>query len=408
MNGAGFATRGRRRWLLAALPVALLVVGCGSGGSGANSSGTSTASAIDAPTRAAIDAAYQGSFHAPPATSPRPRRGLNIWFIPAAATIYPFTEKNGINDVAKALGWHVTLFDGKFSPDTQVTGLRQAIAAKADGIILYLIDCATVKSALQAVNRAGIPVVAAESYDCNQPKPGQPVQAGERALFQAQATYVDPKHPDTPLGFADWIKDVWGYQQGLGVIAGTNGNAKIVDVRETDSAATLVADDGARRAVKEHCPHCSYVDTVEITGADYGSPVQQKVASALAQFPNANAVIAPTDASMINISAAVRESGRAKSIWAQSAEGGEPVMTIIRNGGPVNSAVGFSVQWEVWSLFDALNRLTNGEKPNGIGFPSGNSQQLVDKTHNLPPAGMRYQPPIDFQAAYLKAWGVAR
>lgn len=45
-----------------------------------------------------------------------------------------------------------------------------------------------------------------------------------------------------------------------------------------------------------------------------------------------------------------------------------------------------------------------GEKPSaagGLGFPSGLGTQLFDKEHNLSP-GERWEPPVDFQAAFLK------
>jgi hypothetical protein len=30
--------------------------------------------------------------------------------------------------------------------------------------------------------------------------------------------------------------------------------------------------------------------------------------------------------------------------------------------------------------------------------------QLMDGTHNLPPEGKDFEPPIDYKAAFLKAW----
>lgn len=379
----------------------LVAVGCGSGDSSSAQEGgqKTTTTGVDAAARPVIDAAYKGSFAAPPSSSPKPKAGRNIWFIPFSAQLQDWREPGQINDAAKALGWRLTTFDGKFSPDTVVTGLRQAIADKADGVVLMVVDCAPVKAALQEVRRAGIPVVAAESLDCNETKPGAP------ALFDAQAAYNNPRDPAAPLSYADFIKNVWGYSQALGVIDGTGGKAKIIDVKEADLKATVLADDGIRDALKDHCPGCTIVDTVEIVGTDLGSSLQQKVAQAFVQHPDANAVISPYDAAAINVAAAVQATGRKDKIWSQAGEGARQVVNLLRHDEGVNAGVGLSVQWEAWAAMDAMNRLLGGEKPTATGgFQTGNGTQIFTKTKNEP-TGQRWEPPVDFHAAYRKAWG---
>src|SRR5829696_5913563 len=153
-----------KHWLavVAACALALAGAGCGSESDdpevGSGGSAT-TISGVGPDAQAAIDAAYRGSFGEVPAESPDPRRGLNGWFIPIGADLANWREPGQIYEVADTLGWDLTLFDGRFSPDTVVTGIRQAIADKADGIILFVVDCAPVKAGLQAADRAGVPVV---------------------------------------------------------------------------------------------------------------------------------------------------------------------------------------------------------------------------------------------------------
>src|SRR5262249_19010166 len=118
--------RGRHFWIATALVAATLAsAGCRSGQRTA--AGDSTGAGLSARTRAAIATAYRGSFGAPPASSARPERGKNIWLAPLSASWGAPAE---LVAAARLMGWHVTVFDGKFTPDAEVDGLRQAVAEK--------------------------------------------------------------------------------------------------------------------------------------------------------------------------------------------------------------------------------------------------------------------------------------
>jgi ribose transport system substrate-binding protein len=65
--------------------------------------------------------------------------------------------------------------------------VRSAIAAKADGIILVSIDCAAVKSPLQAARRAGIKIFGFYGIDCDDELGGT-----GRKQFDGQVDYGNP------------------------------------------------------------------------------------------------------------------------------------------------------------------------------------------------------------------------
>jgi len=71
----------------------------------------------------------------------------------------------------------------------------------------------------------------------------------------------------------------------------------------------------------------------------------------------------------------------------------------------MQACIGESPEWESYTAVDALVRLFLHRNPNELD--SGNGFQLCDKTHNLPPAGQAYQPPVNFVADFYKLWGVA-
>jgi ribose transport system substrate-binding protein len=61
-----------------------------------------------------------------------------------------------------------------------------------------------------------------------------------------------------------------------------------------------------------------------------------------------------------------------------------------------------SSPWNGWAAVDSLNSYWSQKPPvdSGIGWT------LVDKDHGLPASG-EFVPPVDYKAAYKKAWGVS-
>jgi ribose transport system substrate-binding protein len=285
----------------------------------------------------------------------------------------------------KKLGWKVTVYDGKFSPDEYLAGIRQAIAAKADGIVLYIIDCVLVQAALQDAERAGIPVSAAESTDCSEAKPGAP------SLFDAGVTY-------TQGDFTTYMRAL-GASQADYLITKTNGKSKAIVLLETDLQITVNVYEGFLEEMRQ-CTQCKMVETVEFTAPDAGPKLQQKTEQALLKHPEANAVVTPIDDFVTaGVAAAIMASGRNAKILSVAGGGLPANMDLIRADRGEDGGYGISIGWESYSAMDNLNRLFNKQKPESSGI----GVQVIDREHNVPPSGI-YQPPIDFQAIYEKIW----
>lgn len=197
---------------------------------------------------------------------------------------------------AKQLGWNVTVFDGKFSPDVMVSGLRQAVADGADGVVVAYADCADIKAGLEDLAKAGIPVVNIESTDCD-------VSVGDDGACRIRAS-PDCSTPrwlrqrgrsrqpaDLRRGLEDLrrLPGSWHHR-------GTQGGAKIIVLSELDIRLNFVSLRSLKETLKKYCPDCEIVDTVKFTGADLGPGLQDKVAQALVQHPDANAVYGIYDA----------------------------------------------------------------------------------------------------------------
>ncbi|WP_109508541.1 sugar ABC transporter substrate-binding protein [Nocardioides speluncae] len=391
--------------------VALIAAGAtalGMSACGATEGSDGSAAGLDSGAKEAVDTAYEGSFGTPPDESPDPAPDQNIWFITSSAQITDFSQDGYLVDAAEQMGWDLTLFDGQFNTDTMVSGLRQAVADQADGVIVFTIDCALVKAGFEDVVDAGIPIVAFESVDCDQSvaKDGTIEDTGDQGLFDAVVTYDDPVEDGKRLTYLEFLQAAYARNQALAMIEGTGGSASVIKIKQTDYQSTLATDRGFEDALAEHCSDCEVVETVEITGADFGPPLQDKVAQAIARHPEANAVYGIYDAVVLNAAPAVMASGRNDDIFVMGGEGSSALVELIAADRGVDAGSGYPVRWEAWASLDAMNRLLAGEVPNGAGFPSGIGVQAFDGDRNLPEKGGRFDGPVDFEAAYLAAWGL--
>lgn len=394
--------------VFAVLALAGLGISACGGSESTGTESTSTGAGLNADTEKAIEGAFVGSYGKPPTSSPKPEAGKNIWFITLDSSLADHKAPGQIFDAAEALGWNVKMYDGKFSPDTIVTGLRQAIADKADGVMLYAVDCPNVKAGLEDVNKAGIPIVSWEGIDCNQEvdQQGELSETKDRRHFDAQVVYNDPDNPGKQLEYTDFYRDVMGYYQGLVMIGGTDGKAKIIKLKETDIASTLLGDKGFEQALADHCPDCEVVETIEFVGTEIGPPLQQKVSQAISRNPDANAIFGVYDAPTESVAPAVLASGRSDDLFVVGGEGVPSIVKRVADNQGVDAGVGFPVRWESWAGLDAMNHLLAGETPpDKVGWPSGHGVQAYDRERNLPPAGERFDGSVDFESAYLKAWG---
>lgn len=369
------------RLLLALGLAGVLLAGCGSG-STANSNGSSGSDAARA-AKTEQTALFRGEGYTPPsATSPPPAQHKNVWIMSCDQAIASCsTPTDAAAEAAKLMGWQVTLFDAKFDPARLADGYRQAIAAKADGILVYSLDCALAKSALAAAVQAGIKVVAGESLDC------------DPSSFTHIVSY------EQGFRFPDWAGAV-AKAAATNLIAGTNGEPKVIVLDETDIPALLPTMDGFKSRMNQCGQSCQIVDNIQYTAAAPGPALQQKVQQSLLQHPDANAVFLPYDMYSLGPGGAIRASGR-HNILVSIGEGQASTMDTLRAGQVNGIGIGIPQGWEGYAEVDALNRLFNGQQPQ----PSGIGIQSFDATHNVSAAGP-WVPPIDYKAAYLKAWGV--
>jgi ribose transport system substrate-binding protein len=391
---------------------AALVAGCGGGDSSTGSSTAAETTATEAATGAEttggeetadfmaeaekeLAADYKGRFTKPPTGAPKPKSGVNIWLISCGEASQGCSEPiAAAKKASEKLGWKPTVIDGNFGiGDAYNSGIRQAISAGAEVIITVGVNCDQAKSGYQAAKAAGIVVIGADSYDCPDPQ----VEAGP-ALLSAETQFT----PDFKT--AGETSEERGRAKADWIIVHTEGEAKVIN---TDFAALTggrYEDIGFEEELKK-CTTCEVVKKIEYTPTDTSNGVlKQGWASALTQYPEANAGVNTSDGIIIQdgLAQALQSAGRTKTFALVGGEGYAPNVELIRSENGESAATPFDSNWLAWGSVDTAIRIMAGEE----AVPEGMGIQVIDKEHNLPEEGQAYHAPVDFEAAYEKAWGI--
>jgi ribose transport system substrate-binding protein len=340
-----------------------------------------------------VDRAYKGTDRALPTHASKPTPGKKVWIIsPGQIGESASIATNAAKEAGEAVGWKMTLYDSKLDVANFSLGIRQAIAAKADGVILHSIDCPLVKQALSEAHAAKVKVLAYYSLDCDDPSAhGQPMYDG---MVNFGSQFDD---------YAALIRD-WGARKADWVITKTQGKAKVISFKEDELLVVKYIREGFEQELAK-CKTCEIVKTVDFTLADLGPKLQQKAQGALLQHPEANAMHVPYDSAMLlGISAALLESGRNDKIEVIAGEGFPSNIQLIRDNKGQDAANAFPAKWTGYAAIDSMNSLFHGEKPqdSGIGY------KLIDREHNLPAAGQGYEPDVDYKAGYKQIWGAKK
>lgn len=366
----------------------LVVAGCGGGDDGDSGADGSSGGGISAED-VDLDALYQGTYEDPPSSAPDHKPGMKIFLLSCGQSI-PFcaSAMEGAEEAASSLGWDTTLVDSKGDPNLMSQGVRQAIAADADGIFIEAFDCEYMKQALVEAKEAGIPVVGSETRDCNEDLDYEPTQGPK--LFTSVVSYAVGDLPDMMAALGDF--------QAQYMLAKTEGDLDAMSFWFTDVASSRALTVGYDETLAS-CETCQDTE-VGFTIAEAGVGLQEKAEQALVKSPDINAIRVDSDGTLTGgVLAAANTAAPDALILA--VEGQEAVLDLVRDGDTRIAGTGFPTAWEGWAGIDGLIRAMAGEPPE----PSGLGAQIWDADHNLPESGP-YVPPIDFRTKYRQAWGV--
>jgi ribose transport system substrate-binding protein len=360
----------------------------------ASASSSSTAalssSGVPAAVETLLQQGYKGTFQPPPTSGPKAATDKKVWVISCGQIAATCASIAGAAmQAGQALGWKMTLFDGKLDPTLYSTGILEAIADKANGILTVAVDCADAKSPLEQAKAAGIMTVTVSGFDCNNSidPTGPPVYS----------TYVKYTGIDGyGTTYADWKKYDAAWD-----IAATDGKAKVINSYSPGYLVSEFQNQGFTDEMKL-CATCSIVDELGITATDQeGAGAQDKLQSALLKNPDANVVQVGVDDWFERFANAALKEVNRSGLEVSGDECSNTAIAEIKAGGPQKVCIGRDFTWESWAAMDELNRqfASPGSAPvdEGLGF------DIVDAIHNLP-SGDTWSSPYNFEADYEKIW----
>ena len=359
------------RAIVAVAAAGLTLAACGSSSdtnTGAPAAGGASATVTDTVAGAM---APVGKFPAPGAAVKAPA-GKRVVAVTCSSQGYGCVQGGiGVQEAAKALGWNVTVADGKGDPATWNSAIQQAVTAKADGIVLLAVDPQLVAGALAKAKAADIPVVSTFI-----PKLGS-------ATVDA---YASTDHAQGGKILADWI------------IKDSGGKAKVLMLDEKAFPELVKRNTALLDELRAACPECSVVDTVEFNIGTMAQQLAGAVTSSLQRHPDVQYVVAPFDSSGIFAGQGIRQAGKAGAVKMVGAEGDPNGIEGVQSGG---QAVDLATvpPWGGWAAVDLLVRHMAGSPVENAVLP----QRLFDKSNV--PSGKGWTGDVDYQASYRELWG---
>ena len=324
-----------------------------------------------------------GTFVEAPTEPVKPPKDKKLMLVSCGQSISSCAfDIGGAEEAANELGWETTIYDTKGDPTTAATGIRNAIAGNYDGIFMYFMDCDYARAALAEAKEAGIPVVSAEAYDCDQ------IDEGAPSLYTHVVEYVE--------GDYDAHAKAWGKAIADHAIWKQEGKSKALAFADDTARGNEPILDGFKEEY-EKCEECS-LEIVRFPFSAFGTKLQGIAEQNLLKYPDVNTTLTTYEAISLEVAPAVRSSGR--EILQFVGEGGEPGMDLIRQN-DMAYGNGWPLDWEGWAVVDAFARIFNDQEP----VPTGIGVQTVTPDQHLPESG-RYVSPIDYQSMYRKLWGL--
>jgi ribose transport system substrate-binding protein len=365
----------------------LVTAGCSTIGGGGG--GSTEAPTVDT---SFLEEGYAGAFEAPPTDGPAAIPGKNVWYISCGQAYAACAgAAESFDEAGQALGWNVTITDGKADPNTAATIIKQAVAAGVDGVGLFTFDCPGIKSALLEARDAGIPVVNYGSLDCDDEAFGS-----EEPLFAASVNESGSSNQ------ADMWKQLGEARaKYTAAVLGDKGGT-VININETSQRAHQWQEVGFTDTIAEVCPKCTVVD-VPFTFAQVPNKSSEIFKAAILQNPDVGAITWDTDALIgLGLMPVLQQAGLGADVALVGAEGNPPNMDAIRAGQQTSSSF-IPYGWYQWAMADTFNRIFAGEDP--ASLPSeGGGYMYIDKDHNLPAEGQPVVLPIDYKAAYKAVW----
>jgi ribose transport system substrate-binding protein len=266
-------------------------------------------------------------------------KGKTIFTIPISSAI-PYIKQTDqlMEKIAKGYGVKWVEFANKGQPSEWVQGMQQAVARKANLIVLQGAPPPQLLGPqLAAAKKAKIPVLLTHIIDPREPVPAG-VTVAVPAPFQ-QAARLE----------ADWA------------VAKTNGKADVLIITSDEVLPTKGIKSAMLNEFATKCPSCK-TKVVNVPVVDWATKIGTEVKSALTKDPSINYVIPIYDSMAFFAVPAITEAGKQKSVKVATYNGTPDVLKFLQANNVVDMEVGENLDWLASANMDAAFRILAGQK----------------------------------------------
>lgn len=357
---------------------------------GAKSSGGATTK--DDPAVAKLRASLNRARGKPAFTPPGPAfdassvRGKHLFYLAITFNVSIVqTLYSGVKEAAAAVGMKTTVFDAQGRPDLYLAGMQQAIAQKADLILIESIQLSLLQEPLRKAKEAGIKTVLIN--EMLETGKGIVPPDGQVAFDYAGGSRLD----------AQWIvADAAGKDVNLVIF-------RAPSLRHKQQEAAI------RKVLKEDCKQGCKIRTIEVAFADFATRLPELTRTAMTRDPTVNYMLPVIDGMCLNIVPALAQAGAANKVKIATYNGTPSVLKLLKQHDVVSCDVGGANTWEGWLDVDQSLRILTGNKP--VAGESRPPNRLFDAA-NIGELNLRGREELWYDTAaakqgFKKLWGVA-
>lgn len=313
-------------------------------------------------------------------------RGRTVWAVLILSI--PFAQINaaGYEEALTAAGIELVKFDGKASVQQTSRGIQQAIAQRADLLLVQTLPATLFASDFARATQSGIPVVMVENQD-----------PGPR----------NPDEPDAVAAGADQCHQCVGEIQADFTIADSGGEGKAVVVWSADIPGIGQPQlDGITSEFKRLAPDFDVdVKDVPIARWESGLPT---LTQSLVRDPSVKYLLPLYDGMVLHMLPAVHAAGAQDRVKIVTFNATPSVLESLKEGDVVAANIGANPEQFGWAWADQTLRLLSDIEPVAdIKLPIRLFTENNIDTIDLDAPQQTWYGDTGFKDDYKKLWGVA-
>jgi ribose transport system substrate-binding protein len=381
------AIRRSNHWIGLLFLVGLIAAGLAACGSSSDTSattngGSSGSGGVSAEAKTTFEKFSKPitSFVGGPSEPVKPPPGKNLTIITCGSQgITCVRVANGAKAAAETLGYKAKIVDGQSNPSVWNEAILNALSSGSDGIILAAVSPPLVTGALEAAEKAGVPVAA--TLDT----------AGEDL-----AVRVNYDRSDVATANAAFVAEDSG------------GEAEVLLLTDVSEFPDLKIDRELwPKQLEADCEgNCKVAETIEFNVVQAAQRLAGDIAQTLRSHPDVKYISLPFDTIAPFVEQGIRQAGKTGQV-KMVGNGGDPPSIEAIEAEEMVVSLGTPAEWMGWDAVDGLLRVMTGEKVPPLEKAGETNYKVpvryITAEDEVGPEG--WQGDFDYEAAFEKLWG---